>query len=125
MAGVFPVNAIGRHRGLAVLWNEECKVDIQSYFLNHVDTLVEMEEVGRFNLLDSMASQNLTLELSLGTYLETLATWLTKTGSWGDFNEVLDAFEKSEGRQKSKATMEDFRRVTSDLALVDIKPDRG
>lgn len=43
----------------------------------------------------------------------------------GDFNEILDESEKSEGRRKSGVAMDDFRRVISELALMDVKPDRG
>lgn len=43
----------------------------------------------------------------------------------GDFNEILDESEKCRGRRKSMAAMDEFRRVVSDLALIDVKPDQG
>lgn len=43
----------------------------------------------------------------------------------GDFYEILDEFEKSGGRRKSGVAMDDFWRVISNLALVDVKPNRG
>lgn len=43
----------------------------------------------------------------------------------GYFNEVLDESEKSEGRRKSRVTMDDFRKVIDKLSLVDIKLNRG
>lgn len=43
----------------------------------------------------------------------------------GDFNEVLDESGKSGGRRKAKVAMDEFSKVTEDLALTDVKPDRG
>lgn len=36
MDGAFVVDTNGRHGGVAVLWNDACYIDIQSYSLNHV-----------------------------------------------------------------------------------------
>ncbi|MBA0731170.1 hypothetical protein Golax_022962 [Gossypium laxum] len=49
-------------------------------------------------------------------------------GEWiigSDFNAILSNAEKSGGRRKSSAAMEDFCSVLDDLSLVDIKPDKG
>lgn len=48
MDGAFSTDSNGRRGGIAVLWNEACKVSIQSYPLNHVDMLVETEGVDQF-----------------------------------------------------------------------------
>lgn len=49
----------------------------------------------------------------------------TKNGLWGDFNEVLDNSEKCEGLCKSRMAMKEFRKVVDEMALVDVKSDRG
>lgn len=38
---------------------------------------------------------------------------------------MLDDLKKSGGHRKSRVTMDDFRKVIDELALVDIKPNRG
>ncbi|MBA0598014.1 hypothetical protein Gorai_007794, partial [Gossypium raimondii] len=43
----------------------------------------------------------------------------------GDFNAIIDEAKKEGGRRKPRATMEKFRDVLEDLALVDLKIDRG
>lgn len=43
----------------------------------------------------------------------------------GHFNEILDDFKKSEGRHKSRVAMDDFRKVTDEMAVVDVKSDKG
>lgn len=43
----------------------------------------------------------------------------------GDFNEVMDKNEKYGGRRKARTIMEAFRKVADDLALTDMKLDRG
>lgn len=43
----------------------------------------------------------------------------------GDFNEILDDNEKQGGCRKSQVAMDEFRKVVADLALIDVKPDRG
>lgn len=42
-----------------------------------------------------------------------------------DFNAILNYFEKSEGIRKSRVDMEDFKRTIEELALVNIKIDKG
>lgn len=48
MARSFSVDANGRLGDLAVLWNEESNVDVQSFSLNHVDMLIKVEGVDCF-----------------------------------------------------------------------------
>lgn len=44
---------------------------------------------------------------------------------WKNFHEALYDSEKSDGRCKSHVAMEEFRKVVSDMALVDVKTNRG
>ncbi|MBA0579565.1 hypothetical protein Gorai_021818 [Gossypium raimondii] len=49
-------------------------------------------------------------------------------GDWivgGDFNSILNDGEKIGGRRKPRVAMEEFERVLDELALVDIKIDKG
>ncbi|KAA3488688.1 reverse transcriptase [Gossypium australe] len=43
----------------------------------------------------------------------------------GDFNAMLNKAEKEGGRRITQALLKDFRDIIDDLALVDIKPDKG
>ncbi|MBA0803111.1 hypothetical protein Gohar_013359, partial [Gossypium harknessii] len=43
----------------------------------------------------------------------------------GDFNAIIDDAKKEGGRRKPRANMDEFRDVLEELALVDIKIDRG
>lgn len=63
-----------------------------------------------------MSSLSLILGINLGSCFEISTAMSMRTGSWGDFNEVHDASEKCGGRRKIGATMDEFRRVVSDLA---------
>lgn len=40
MVGYFVVDAVERKRGLAVMWNDDSVVNIQSFLANHVDMIV-------------------------------------------------------------------------------------
>lgn len=42
-----------------------------------------------------------------------------------DFNEVIEDAKKSGGRRKPRITMEEFHKVIDELALVEIKSDKG
>ncbi|PPR89919.1 hypothetical protein GOBAR_AA30768 [Gossypium barbadense] len=41
------------------------------------------------------------------------------------FNEVIDDAKKCRGRRKAKVAMDNIRIIMDDLALVDVKPDKG
>lgn len=43
----------------------------------------------------------------------------------GGFNDILEENEKWGGRKKAQTTLENFRKVVEDLALTDVKPDKG
>lgn len=72
-----------------------------------------------------MGSLSSILGISLRSYFKILAIESMRTGLWGDFNESLDASKNCGGRHKSGATMNEFCRVVSNLALVDGKSNRG
>ncbi|MBA0772299.1 hypothetical protein Gotri_007708 [Gossypium trilobum] len=57
-----------------------------------------------------------------------IATVLIRLEDWlvgGDFNAVIDDTEKERGGRKPRVHLEEFRDVLEELALVDIKIDRG
>lgn len=48
-----------------------------------------------------------------------------RSGSWRDFNEILDDSEKQGGKRKARVGMDDFRKTLDDMTLVNVKSDRG
>ncbi|KAG8503275.1 hypothetical protein CXB51_001253 [Gossypium anomalum] len=88
--------------GLAMLWKEETKVDIQNYSKYYIDSVIKLEDQRQ----------------SGGTVNK---MWIVG----GDFNAVANNAEKEGGHKKSKALMDDFCNVVEELSLVDIKTVRG
>lgn len=43
-----------------MLWTEDREVDVQSYFLNHVDTLINLKNEGRVRFTDFCGHADLT-----------------------------------------------------------------
>ncbi|MBA0736620.1 hypothetical protein Gogos_010155 [Gossypium gossypioides] len=95
MAGCLTVSSERRNEGLAMLWKDGVHVSIQNYSNHHIDSLI----LGRSVRED----------------------WIVG----GDFNAIIDEAEKERGRRKPRVTMDKFRDVMEELALVDIKTDKG
>lgn len=70
-----------------------------------------------------MVTLKLIKDISPVSYYELLVEGLERIR--GDFNEILDDSEKDEGRRKSIAVLDEFRKVIRELALVDVKLDKG
>lgn len=48
MEGCFVVDSVGCKGGLALLWNENTNMQVQSFSQNHIDALVNIVGVDRF-----------------------------------------------------------------------------
>lgn len=67
MTGCFVIDSNRSKGGLAVLWDDEISVDIQSYSSNHIDMLVKRKTMTNFNLRGYMAILSLGNDTPLGT----------------------------------------------------------
>lgn len=45
MTGCYLMDAVGRKGGLVMMWTDECDVDVQSFYLNHVEVLVKIKDM--------------------------------------------------------------------------------
>ncbi|KAK8260280.1 hypothetical protein V6Z12_D13G111600 [Gossypium hirsutum] len=95
MDGCFVVDVEGHCRDLALLWKNETNVSIKTFSNNHIDSVVSV--VGR--------EQSRELLGRVGNLIH---------GDW-----IIG------GRRKPRVAMEEFERVLDELALVDIKIDKG
>lgn len=121
MAGCFVVDVVGRKGGLALLWSDECDVDVQSFLQNHVDSLIKMDMsrirfTGFYGYPD-LTRRHLSWELIRNIGSRVHEDWIIG----GDFNEILNDSKKCGGRHKSWVAMEEFRKVIEEMALVDLK----
>lgn len=95
-AGMLVVDPIGTGGGLALLWREEKKVEIQNYSLHHISAIVKLSELvipwkltGFYGHPDRSHREE---SCKLLTYLKQFQPhpWLCV----GDFNEIVDQSEK-------------------------------
>ncbi|GAV76858.1 Exo_endo_phos domain-containing protein, partial [Cephalotus follicularis] len=95
----FTVNADGRRRGLALLWNEELDLSIQSFSTSHIDLVIKL--IGRdgyWRLTGIYGKSETHIRHETWSLLCSLARhydnpWLFA----GDFNEILVVVEKEGG----------------------------
>ncbi|PPD66311.1 hypothetical protein GOBAR_DD36806 [Gossypium barbadense] len=126
MDGCVAVNSEGKSGGLAMLWREGVKVEVQNLSKNHIDSLVSLEEdevirfTGFYRNADPNA-RNLSWEMLRRVKRTVKEGWIVG----GDFNAILNNAEKDGGRKKLRKDMEDFSDILEELALVDVKTDNG
>lgn len=68
MVGCFVMDSIDRKGGLAVMWNDECDVVIQSFSANHVKMLVKGRIRTESGLRVSIVILNLIRDIARGTF---------------------------------------------------------
>ncbi|KAA3487553.1 reverse transcriptase [Gossypium australe] len=99
MDGCFVVEAEGRCGGLALLWKNEANITINNFSNHHINSLVSIDGMDCFRFID----------------------WIVG----GDSNAILNDAKNFGGRCKSRVVMEEFGKVLDELALIDIKPNKG
>ncbi|KAH1083051.1 hypothetical protein J1N35_022812 [Gossypium stocksii] len=101
--GCLVVSSEGRSGGLTMLWRERVDVAMQNYFNHHINSL------------------NRSLDILRRVGVSVREEWVVG----GDFNAIISDVEKERRRRKSRATMEEFRKVMEKLSFADIKTDNG
>ncbi|TYI50186.1 hypothetical protein E1A91_D12G084400v1 [Gossypium mustelinum] len=126
MESCVAVNSEGKSGGLALLWREGVKVEVQNFSKNHIDSLVSLEEseVIRFTSFYGNVdpnARNLSWELLRRVKRTVKEGWI----GGGDFNAIFNNAEKDGRRKKLRKDMKDFSDILEELALVDVKTNNG
>jgi len=117
------VGSFGRGGGLALLWNREVDVKLQSYDKLHIDVAVldpdTKEE--RWRLTGFYGESKRELRFRSWDCLKMLKSksnlpWLCA----GDFNEILDASKQFGGQVRAERQMDGFRGAVSDCGFTDL-----
>lgn len=101
-------------------------MQIQSFSTSHVDALILIEglDLVRFSGFYGFRKLNqrqLSWDMLKNIGKNVREDWIVG----GDLNEIIDENEKCGGRGKYKVAMHEFKGVVNELALVDVKPDKG
>jgi hypothetical protein len=117
-ASNFVVDNVGRSGGLALIWSEEVRVDIQNFSQRHISAKVQMEANGNSWYLTGFYGQpdvgKRHEAWSLLRHLRLLSLCV------GDFNEIMEESEKFEGPRKPQGQMGAFCDTLRDCQLHDL-----
>lgn len=112
----------GRSGGLALLWKEELKVDVQSYLDSHIDAIIDNGEIGQqWRLTGFYGNSETSKREDSWLLLKRLST--LNSLSWvclGDFNELMNGGEKEGGNARLVRQMEIFCEVINSCNLRDL-----
>ncbi|KAA3472766.1 LRR receptor-like serine/threonine-protein kinase FLS2 [Gossypium australe] len=106
------VGAEGSRGGLCLAWREEIKVSLKTFSRNHIDVLIEENNIqGEWRFTGFYGSpytsdQHASWSLLRALGQEQQFSWLVS----GDFNEILYSFEKNGGQPREERKMAAFRR---------------
>ncbi|KAG8478646.1 hypothetical protein CXB51_028454 [Gossypium anomalum] len=126
MASCLGVDPKGRNGGLAIMWKDGIKVIIQNNCSHHIDSLVKLGDSTSLRFIRFYGFAKLNLYARSWDLLKSIRESVRE--DWivgGDFNAILNDSDKFRCRKKSRVDMEDFQRTIEELALVDIKIDKG
>ncbi|PPS12808.1 hypothetical protein GOBAR_AA07832 [Gossypium barbadense] len=119
------VNSEGRSGKLAMMCKDVVDVSIQTYSKHHIDSIVKIGN-NRIWVTGFYGHHNPNDRSTSWGFLQRVGEVVKE--EWvvgGDFNAMLNDAEKEGGRRIVRAHINEFRDFLDDLALVDIKPDRG
>jgi hypothetical protein len=120
---IFVVDNVGKSGGLALMWSDETRVEIQNYSHCHISAVVQLEtnecpwyltgfyghlEVGKRHEAWSLLHHIRSLSPEAWLYV-------------GDFNEIMEESEKFGGVCKSQGIMDEFYDTLRDYRLHDLE----
>ncbi|KAM6555383.1 hypothetical protein CsatB_002402 [Cannabis sativa] len=120
--GCFVVEANDRSGGLVLFWKNEEEVNVDSFFTNHIDSLIQFEGYGKFRFTGLYGEPNRSLRRNTWQLLWTL--YARSKEAWcimGYFNNVLHNSEKIGGNPYSAWLIEGFKEVTQQCGLIDLE----
>ncbi|PPD89910.1 hypothetical protein GOBAR_DD13158 [Gossypium barbadense] len=95
------VNSVGKSGGLAMLWKDGIKVDIQNYSRHHIDSVIQLEDQRSFRFIGFYGHADLNQRNDSWNMLKRVGGMVNEI--WivgGDFNAIVNRAEK-EGRCRS------------------------
>lgn len=96
----FGVGSVGKSGGLALLWQGEVELEIQNYSRRHINAIISLNEGTPWKLTIFYGHPDVSKHEEALSRLRVLATLsLEALVVMGDFNEIVDFFEKQGGRQ--------------------------
>lgn len=120
-ASCFEVEARGHSGGLALLWDAEIDVTLQSYSRNHIDVVVEEGEGKRWRFTGVYGVPRRYQQRETWNLLRTLAA--QSSLPWclaGDFNCITAGREKRGGARYPAANIHAFCEVLSEIRVHDM-----
>ncbi|CAM8966334.1 unnamed protein product [Rhodiola kirilowii] len=115
----FSVERKGRSGGLAIWWNNSCKLAVKSFSDYHIDAIIEEESPIRVTMFYGHPMVNRraeTWELLRRLKSDLSLPWLV----FGDFNEVLFGWEVKGRCIRGEWQMKRFRQAMEDCGLSDL-----
>lgn len=115
------VDSVGRSDGLALLWNDEIGVDVQSCSKHHIDVFVVGPKGVSWRFTGFYGNPDRSLRSQSWTLLKRLNDAFTLP--WmvgGDFNEILLLSKKRGGSDRCYSSMEQFGEMVANCGLVDL-----
>ena len=116
------VPSIGRSGGLAMLWNRDIKLEVQSYSRYFIDVVVTDFESGfKWRIIGFYGNPETCRRKESWDFLRSLnrmchLPWLC----FGDFNEVVSVEEKLGGALRLQKQMDDFREIIHQCGFKDL-----
>ena len=117
----FAVSSIGRGGGLAMLWNSDTNVQVQSFSKHHIDVEIQMDNGRQVRCTGVYGHPETRQKRHTWTLLRRLTN--LSTSPWlcfGDFNKILHPCEKSGGNKRHPNLIHDFREALRDCDLLDV-----
>lgn len=114
--------SVKRGGGLALLWKNSMKVDLQTYSPRHIDAIVTKEQGNkRWQFMGFYGHPKTCKRRESWTLLDQLSRrsnlpWLVM----GDFNEIMHLGEKVGGNQRPQSQINQFWEVINKCILRDI-----
>lgn len=106
----FAVDAVVRSGGLALFFNDDINIQLLSYCCGNIDTLCNINEMGNSCYVTGFYRNPSNLRPHLWILLQRLRTHRTlPLICFGDFNEILYAWEKDGGNDRCLEQMIDLQ----------------
>ncbi|KAG2706415.1 hypothetical protein I3760_05G103200 [Carya illinoinensis] len=117
----FGVDCVGRSGGLVLFWKDELNLSIINYTHHHIHAIVTDCNGKECLITGVYGHPDRNMRMEVWRVLKTLGRgvnipWLV----FGDFNEILDNFEKYGGSLRSNTQLREFREVLEVCELRDL-----
>jgi hypothetical protein len=121
-SGMFVVDSVGKGGGMALLWGDEICVTIQNFSQHHIIGVIKRTEsdtpwkfTGFYGHLDATKRNEAWVLLRHLAHLHP-TPWVCI----GDFNKIVESFEKWGGGRRSESQMLAFQQVIENCKLSDL-----